>query len=212
MKKIVVLNYGLGNVRSVSNALRAIGAEAEVTCDEYVIAQADGLIIPGVGAFPHGMANLTESGLIEVIHKYIDSGRPVLGICLGMQLLFEKGTEYEVTQGMSLISGSVEIISVKPEEGRLPHIAWSTIKPTDMGRRTMFEGISDKEMRFYFVHSYAATRVQAEDSSATVDYMGHELVAAVQKKNVWGTQFHPEKSGPSGLQVLRNFILNADGK
>lgn len=212
MKKIVVLNYGLGNVRSVSNALRAIGAEAEVTCDEHAIAQADGLIIPGVGAFPHGMANLTESGLIEVIHKYIDSGRPVLGICLGMQLLFERGTEYQMTQGLSLISGSVEIIPVKPEEGRLPHIAWSTIKPTETGHQTMFAGMSDKEMRFYFVHSYAATRVQAQDLSATVDYMGHEIVAAVQKKNVWGTQFHPEKSGPSGLRVLRNFISNADGK
>jgi glutamine amidotransferase len=212
MKKIVVLNYGLGNVRSVSNALLAIGAEAEVTCDEHEIAQAVGLIIPGVGAFPQGMANLTESGLIEVIHKFIDSGRPVLGICLGMQLLFEKGTEYEMTQGLNLISGAVELIPVKPEEGRLPHIAWSTIKPTDLGRQTMFAGMSDKEMRFYFVHSYAATRVVAEDLSATVDYMGHEIVAAIQKKNVWGTQFHPEKSGPSGLRVLRNFISSVDGK
>jgi glutamine amidotransferase len=212
MKKVVVLDYGLGNVRSVSNALRAIGTEAEVTCDELAIAQADGLIIPGVGAFPHGMGNLTKSGLIEVIHKYIDSGRPVLGICLGMQLLFEKGTEYQKTQGLSLISGSVEIIPVKPEEGRLPHIAWSTIKPTEMWRQTMFAGMPDKEMRFYFVHSYAATGVQAQDISATVDYMGCEIVAAVQRKNVWGTQFHPEKSGPPGLRVLQNFISNADGK
>lgn len=212
MKKIVILNYGLGNVRSVSNALRAIGTEAEVTSDEHAIAQSDGLIIPGVGAFPHGMANLTESGLIEVIHKYIDSERPVLGICLGMQLLFERGTEYQMTQGLSMICGSVEIIPVKSEEGRLPHIAWSMIKPTEIGRQTMFAGMSDKEMRFYFVHSYAATKVQAQDISATVDYMGHEIVAAVQKKNVWGTQFHPEKSGPSGLWVLRNFIANAGGK
>lgn len=212
MKKIVVLNYGLGNVRSVSNALREIGAESEVTCDEHAIAQADGLIIPGVGAFPHGMANLTQSGLIELIHKYIDSGRPVLGICLGMQLLFERGTEYQMTQGLNLISGSVEIIPVKSEEGRLPHIAWSTIKSTEMGRQTMFAGMPDKEMRFYFVHSYAATRVQAQDLSATVEYKGHEIVAAVQRKNVWGTQFHPEKSGPSGLRVLRNFISNADRK
>lgn len=212
MKKIVVLNYGLGNVRSVSNALRAIGAEAEVTCDERVIAQADGLIIPGVGAFPQGMANLTGSGLVEVIHKYIDSGRPILGICLGMQLLFERGTEYQMTQGLNLISGSVEIIPVRPEEGRLPHIAWSTIKPTDMGRQTMFAGIPDNELRFYFVHSFSARGVQVLDISATVDYMAHEIVAAVQKNNVWGTQFHPEKSGPSGLRVLRNFILNANGK
>lgn len=212
MKRIVVLNYGLGNVRSVSNALRAVGAEAGVSCNEREIAQADGLIIPGVGAFPDGMVNLTESGLVEVVREYIDSGRPVLGICLGMQLFFEKGAEYQMTQGLSLISGSVEIIPVKPEEGKMPHIAWSTIKPTEIGARTMFAGMSDQEMRFYFVHSYAATKVQAQDLSATVDYMGYEIVAAVQKKNVWGTQFHPEKSGPSGLRVLRNFILNADGK
>jgi glutamine amidotransferase len=212
MKRIVVLNYGLGNVRSVSNALRAIGAEADVSCNERDIALADGLIIPGVGAFPHGMANLTESGLVDIVHEYIDSGRPVLGICLGMQLLFEKGAEYQMTQGLNIISGSVEIIPVKPEDGRMPHIAWSTIKPTEIGAQAMFAGMSDKEMRFYFVHSYAATEVQAQNISATVDYMGHEIVAAVQKKNVWGTQFHPEKSGPSGLCFLRNFILNADEK
>jgi glutamine amidotransferase len=206
MKRIVVLNYGLGNVRSVSNALRAVGAEASVSCNEREIAQADGLIIPGVGAFPHGMANLTKSGLIEVIHKYIDSGRPVLGICLGMQLLFEKGAEYQMTQGLSLISGSVEIIPVKPEEGRLPHIAWSTIYPADIARQTMFAGLTDCEMRFYFVHSYAAMGVKLENLSATVKYMDRDVVAAVQKNNIWGTQFHPEKSGPSGLQVLRNFV------
>lgn len=212
MKKIVVVNYGLGNLRSVGNALRAIGANADISHDEQTVMQADGLVIPGVGAFPQGMANLVESGLVGVLRKYIDSGRPVLGICLGMQLLFERGTEYQMTQGLNLITGSVEIIPVKPEEGRLPHIAWSTIKPTEMGRQTMFAGMPDKEMRFYFVHSYAATREQARDIGATVDYMGHEIVAAVQKKNVWGTQFHPEKSGPSGLHVLRNFISNAEGK
>lgn len=210
MKRIVVLDYGLGNVRSVGNAIRAIGAEAEVTRNDRIIAEADGMIIPGVGAFPDGMANLTDLGLVEVIHKFIDSGRPLLGICLGMQLLFEKGVEYQMTQGLSLISGSVEIIPVKPEVGRLPHIAWSTIKPTEIAAQTMFAGMSDQDMRFYFVHSYAATGLQAQNLSATVDYMGHEIVAAVQRKNVWGTQFHPEKSGLSGLQVLRNFILKAD--
>jgi glutamine amidotransferase len=158
MKKIVVLNYGLGNVRSVSNALRAIGADAQVTCDEHAISQADGLIIPGVGAFPHGMANMIEAGLIEIIRKYVNTGRPVLGICLGMQLLFERGAEYQMTLGLNLISGSVELIPIKPVVGRLPHIAWTAIKSTDIGRQTMFAGMSDKEMRFYFVHSYAAMR------------------------------------------------------
>lgn len=206
MKKIVVLSYGLGNVRSVGNALRAIGANADVSHDEHSIMQADGLIIPGVGAFPHGMANLVESGLVGVIRKYIDSGRPVLGICLGMQLLFDKGTEFVPTDGLGLITGSVDIIPVSPDVGRLPHIAWSTICPTEQGRQKMFAGLTDSEMRFYFVHSYAATGVKPDNISATVPYLGNNIVAAVQSSNVWGTQFHPEKSGPSGLHLLKNFI------
>jgi glutamine amidotransferase len=206
MKNIVVLDYGLGNVRSVSNSLRVIGASAEISHDESTILQADALIIPGVGAFPHGMANLMESGLVPVIHNYIESGRPVLGICLGMQLLFEQGAEFALTNGLGLIRGAVSIIPVLPDEGRLPHIAWSTVQPTEQGRETMFAGLSDKEMRFYFVHSYAATGVKTENLSATVTYQRHDIVAAVQSGNVWGTQFHPEKSGPSGLRVLQNFI------
>lgn len=208
MKKIVVLNYGLGNVRSVGNALCAIGASADVSHDEDAIMNSDGLVIPGVGAFPHGMANLVESGLVGLIQKYIDSDRPVLGICLGMQLLFDKGTEFVPTDGLGLITGSVDIIPVSPDVGRLPHIAWSTICPTEQGRQKMFAGLTDSEMRFYFVHSYAATGVKPDNISATVSYLGKNIVAAVQRGNVWGTQFHPEKSGPSGLHLLKNFINN----
>lgn len=206
MKNIVVLDYGLGNVRSVSNALRAIGASAEISRDEATILRADGLIIPGVGAFPQGMANLVESGLIPVIRNYIKSERPVLGICLGMQLLFDKGTEYALTDGLSLIPGTVSIIPILPAEGRLPHIAWATVQSSAQARESMFTGMSEKEMCFYFVHSYAATGVEIAHLSATVNYLGHDIVAAVQRGNVWGTQFHPEKSGPSGLRVLKNFI------
>jgi len=210
MKKIIVLNYGLGNVRSVSNALQAIGVSSEISRDKQVILQADALIIPGVGAFPQGMSNLAQFGLIEVINQYINFGGPVLGICLGMQLLFERGSEYNISQGLSHLSGSVEIIPVKSEEGRLPHIAWSSINPSELGRKTMFAGLADNKLRFYFVHSYAATQIDTKNLSATVNYLGHEIVAAVQKENVWGTQFHPEKSGPSGLHVLQNFIKHAE--
>lgn len=208
MKKIAVLRYGLGNVRSVVNALRAIGANADVSHNEHNIMQADGLIIPGVGAFPHGMESLAKLGLVGVIRKYIDSGRPVLGICLGMQLLFKKGTEFAPTEGLGLIFGSVDIIPITPNEGRLPHIAWSTISPTEQGRKKMFAGLADSKLRFYFVHSYAATGVQPDNISATVSYLGNDIVAAVESGSIWGTQFHPEKSGPSGLHLLRNFISN----
>lgn len=208
MKKIAILNYGLGNVRSVGNALRQIGANADVSHDEHSIMQADALIIPGVGAFPHGMANLIELGLVGVIRKYIDSGRPVMGICLGMQLLFDKGTEFVRTDGLGLLVGSIDIIPASPEVGRLPHIAWSTISPTEQGRQKMFAGLTDSEIRFYFVHSYAATGVKPDNINATVSYAGKKIVAAVQSGNIWGTQFHPEKSGPSGLHLLKNFINN----
>jgi len=125
-----------------------------------------------------------------------------------MQLLFDNGTEYVPTKGLGLIHGSVDIISVEPGEGRLPHIAWSAICPTEQGGQKMFAGLSDSEMRFYFVHSYAASGVKPDNLSATVSYLGNKIVAAVQSGNVWGTQFHPEKSGPSGLHLLKNFINN----
>ncbi|QWD00747.1 imidazole glycerol phosphate synthase subunit HisH [Polynucleobacter paneuropaeus] len=211
MKKIAILNYGLGNVRSVSNALRAIGSDAIVTRDKNEIIKAGGLIIPGVGAFPHGMSNLRELDLIETIYRFIDSGRPVLGICLGMQLLFDRGAEHQPTDGLELIPGSVERIPIKSIEGRLPHIAWSKIQPSELARHTMFAGITDEEMRFYFVHSYAAVEVTPQYLAATVDYMGHHMTAAVKKNNIWGMQFHPEKSGSSGLKVLKNFAIESAG-
>lgn len=203
-KDIVVLDYGLGNVRSVSNALRLIGATASVTRDLAHIERCDGLVIPGVGAFPQAMQNLHETGLIEAVRGYMRSGRPVLGICLGMQILCDEGTEFQRTPGLGFIPGSVERIPIAPSEGRLPHIAWSVIQ-TRSAAQAMFAGLTPEQLRFYFVHSFAATRVPPEFVAATVNYLGHEIVAAVGRDNVCGTQFHPEKSGAAGLQVLKNF-------
>lgn len=206
MKNIVVLDYGLGNVRSVSNALSAVGANPQVSRNETNILQADGLLIPGVGAFPHAMERLVEAGLGEQIRRFIDSGRPVLGICLGMQLLFEQGTEFALTKGLGVIAGTVDRIPIRPDEGRLPHIAWSRVRATKHGSDKLFAGLCEDELRFYFVHSYAAIGVPVEHVMGTAEYLGQEIVAVVQCGNVWGTQFHPEKSGPSGLRLLKNFI------
>ena len=208
MKKIAILNYGLGNVRSVCNAVVTCGAEAEISFDKNCIMTSDGLILPGVGAFPQGMSNLLNGGLDEVIREYIATGRPVLGICLGMQLLFDRSMEFIETKGLGLINGSVEIIPIHPHIGRLPHIAWSEVTPSEEGRQKMFEGLSENEMRMYFVHSYTATSVSLNNISATVSYFGNKIVAAVHSGNIWGTQFHPEKSGPNGLHLLKNFIKN----
>jgi len=206
VKRIVILSYGLGNIRSVSNAFRSIGVNAEISLDKNFIMSAHGLVIPGVGSFPHGMASLIKLGLIDVIQNYVASGRPVLGICLGMQMLFNRGSEFLKTDGLGLISGSVDQIKITQNNGRLPHIAWSKISPTNLGRKKMFAGMSDEEMRFYFVHSYAANGVSEENVSAIVPYLGINIVAAVESGNIWGTQFHPEKSGLNGLHILKNFL------
>lgn len=206
MKKIIVLDYGLGNVRSVANALRTIGAAPDVTRDQVSMASADGLVIPGVGAFPRAMENLAQTGLVGQVVDFVASGRPVLGICVGMQMLFEVGLEFGRTPGLGLIPGAVEKIPVLSAEGRLPHIAWSTVSATSQGRAVLLAGLTDAEMRFYFVHSYAAVGVPDEALLATADYLGHRITAAVQRGQVFGTQFHPEKSGPSGLRLLANFV------
>ena len=205
-KNIVVLDYGLGNVRSVSNALQLIGATPTVSRDLALIENCDGLVIPGVGAFPQAMQNLREMQLLEPIRNYMQSARPVLGICLGMQILFDQGTEYTVTPGLGFIPGSVDRIPIAPSEGRLPHIAWSVIDVRGEAAQTLFADLAPEHRRFYFVHTYAAAKVPAEFIAATVRYCGHEIVAAVRRDNVYGTQFHPEKSAAGGLQVLRNFL------
>jgi len=204
--KIVVLDYGLGNVRSVGNALRLLGAAVDVSRDLATIDAADGLVIPGVGAFPQAMQNLSEAALIEPIRDYMRSGRPVLGICLGMQILFDRGTEFTSTDGLKLIPGVVDRIPIPAGEGRLPHIAWSAVKRPDSGRNVLLGNLAPEELRFYFVHSFAASTVPAQFVTGTATYLGRSIVAAVESGNVYGTQFHPEKSGPSGLKVLGNFI------
>ena len=206
MKTICVLDYGLGNIRSVSNALAAVGATVDISRASPHIMGASGLIIPGVGSFPSGMGLLDRHELIATIRKYVSSGRPVLGICLGMQFLFDRSTEFGVTDGLELIPGTIDRIPVQPGEGRLPHIAWRQIERNPTVPSVMFEGLTDQQCRFYFVHSYTASAVPSEFVTGTVSYLGHEIIASVQRNNVWGTQFHPEKSGPSGLHLLRNFI------
>lgn len=206
MKTIAILDYGIGNIRSVSNALTALGAAPEVTNDPARIAAADGVILPGVGAFPAGMDLLRQHDLLPQIQAYVKTGRPFLGICLGMQLLFDKGLEYGETDGLGLIPGVVERIPVAPGEGRLPHIAWTTITRNPALPDDMFQGLTDAECRFYFVHSYTARAVPDTYVTGEIAYLGHPVTASVQRGNVWGTQFHPEKSGPSGLKLLTNFI------
>lgn len=199
---IAVVDYGVGNLFSLSSSLAAIGAEVVVTGDADVIRAADKILLPGVGAFEDAIAKLRASGLDEVVCEDARKGKPLLGICLGMQLLFEKSYEFGEFEGLGLIEGAVRpIADVIPADYKIPHIGWNALHL--VGEKSpIFQYLNDGA-HVYFVHSFYATDCE-KNVIATSEY-GAELTAAVAKKNIFGCQFHPEKSGPVGLSILRAF-------
>ena len=198
---IAIIDYGVGNLFSLVSSFKMIGADATVTGDPNVIRRADKLILPGVGAFADAIAKLRESGLDRVIMEEAARGKELMGICLGMQLLFEKSMEYGEHEGLGLLRGSVvPMEGVIPAELKIPHIGWNALHFQKDHR--LMKYIQENDC-VYFVHSYYA--VDCEDSLlATAEY-GRELTAMVGKNNVMGCQFHPEKSGTVGLNILRAF-------
>ncbi len=211
LKKIVIIDYGMGNLHSVKNALDYLGASSEVSCDSDKISSADALILPGVGAFPDAMKRLNELDLVKCIKKCAEE-KPMLGICLGMQLLFDSSEEVCKTEGLGLISG--DVIKLKayadekysPKERRMykiPHIGWNSlnIKKSDS---PLMQGI-ENGAHVYFVHSFKADVKNPENLTASTEY-GEEIAGIVENGNVFGAQFHPEKSEAVGLRILKNFI------
>lgn len=201
---LAVVDYGVGNLFSLTCSLRALGAEAAVTGDEAVLAQADRIILPGVGAFGDAADALCSSGLDQIVLREAQAGKPLLGICLGMQLLFDYSAEYGRHEGLGLIPGSVQPIRpVVPRLYKVPHMGWNGLHfPKDRPVDPLFRYIEEGDC-VYFVHSYAGTDCGAH-TIATAEY-GPELTAAVARDNVYGVQFHPEKSGPVGLNILKAF-------
>lgn len=198
---IAIVDYGVGNLFSLKSSFAAIGVEAVVTNDEAVLRKADKIILPGVGAFEDAARKLRESGLDVVIKRLVAAGKPLMGICLGMQMLFEKSYEYGEHEGLGLIPGVVRpIAEVIPGEYKIPHIGWNGLK--FKGNNPLFSKIREGDC-VYFVHSFYAADCE-ESVIATAEY-GAELTAAVAKGNVYGCQFHPEKSGAVGLNILRAF-------
>jgi glutamine amidotransferase len=203
---VVILDYGSGNLRSAERAVARAGAEVEVTADPHAAIEADGLVVPGVGAFSACMAGLLGVAGQRIIGKRLAGGRPVLGICVGMQILFTRGVEHgEETEGTGEWPGTVERL----EADILPHMGWNTVRaPSDS---LLFSGI-DPEERFYFVHSYAARKWELDSGLAgrqpkvTWANHGEDFVAAVENGPLWATQFHPEKSGDAGAHLLRNWL------
>ena len=197
-RKVVVLDYGSGNLRSAERALARVGADVTVTPDVEVAAAARALVVPGVGAFAACMAGIRAIGADDVVRARVSAGRPVLGICVGMQVLYDAGDEHGVeTAGIGVLDGRVERLHADV----LPHMGWNTVAaPADS---TLFAGVGDQ--RFYFVHSYAVHRTAAA-AGETVTEHGEPFVAAVEAGPVSATQFHPEKSGDAGLQLLANWV------
>ena len=204
---IAVIDYGVGNLFSLCSSLERIGAQAVVTSDPEVIAKADKLILPGVGAFADAAQKLRDTGMDKLVKEQVAAGKEIMGICLGMQLLFEKSYEFGEHQGLGLLSGSViPMEGTIPPELKIPHIGWNALHFTKDSKLTRY--IKDGDC-VYFVHSFYATDC-TESVIATAEY-GKELTAAVQQGNVMGCQFHPEKSGQVGLQILRAFCESEDG-
>jgi glutamine amidotransferase len=193
---IIVIDYNVGNVRSVCNAFNYIGCTVRLSRREGEISAADGIVLPGVAAFGYAMGQL--GSLSDIVKDYAASGRPVLGICVGHQLLFDKSFEQGQHKGLGLIAG--DVVALPP--GRvIPHMGWNKVSLPD--NMKLFSGLGG-ERHFYFAHSFYAKITDSAAKIAFTDY-GFDLPAAVQKANIYGTQFHPEKSGPAGLQVLKNF-------
>jgi glutamine amidotransferase len=203
--RVVVLDYGSGNLRSAERALARVGADVTVTADRSAAAECDGLVVPGVGAFAACMAGLRGIGGEKVITRRVEAGRPVLGICVGMQILFSAGVEFGLhTEGCGVFPGTVDRLDAPV----LPHMGWNTVVPP--AGSVLFDGIDDGT-RFYFVHSFAlrmrdAAPLLAAGAGLTVTEHGEPFAAAVEQGVVAATQFHPEKSGDAGAAVLTNWL------
>lgn len=200
---IAIIDYGVGNLFSLKSSFAAIGKEAVVTSDSKVIHEAERIILPGVGAFGDAAAKLHATGMDRVVSDEAASGKPLMGICLGMQLLLDVGFEYGEHRGLGLIPGEVRSISeVIPEGLKIPHIGWNALKFTGKEISPIFKYIREGDC-VYFVHSFYGAKCE-QNTIAVAEY-GADLTAAVQKDNVYGCQFHPEKSGNVGLNILRAF-------
>ena len=195
---IAIVDYGMGNLRSVQKALEKVGVQARITHKSIEIKQANKVVLPGVGAMAPSMDKLRDLGLTETIREVIAAGKPFLGICLGMQLLFEKSTEGGDVEGLRILKGTVERFT----QGKVPHMGWNQIKIQPAGA-AMYQGVNDGA-DVYFCHSYYVIPKDVKIAASVTEY-GIPYASWVATKNIWGVQFHPEKSQSVGLRILKNF-------
>ena len=210
--RVGVVDYGIINLRNIIRGFEHVDAQVYSSRHADELFSADRLVLPGVGAFGRGMDELRHLGLDKGVREFAASGKPVLGICLGMQLLFDISHEYGEHKGLGILPGKVVPIPRKREDGskrKIPHIGWNTLVPNggdDAWIGTCFDGIGSSPS-FYFVHSFMVRTTNSCDVLAYADYDGVSIVAAVQSGNITGMQFHPERSGPTGIEILRSFLL-----
>lgn len=207
--EITIIDYGVGNLLSVSRGLEHCGAKVNMSSDPEFILKSQKIILPGVGAFPNGMRALIELGLDTVIKEVVNNGVPLLGICLGMQLLLDESEEFGITKGLGVIPGKVVPIpnnSVDGEIQKIPHIGWNSLVKSGVDwQNTILQEVREHDAA-YFVHSFMASPEKSEDRLADAWYGGHKISAVIAKGYTTGCQFHPEKSGEVGLKILRNFV------
>lgn len=204
---ITIIDYDIGNVKSIINALEKVNVKPLLSRKKEDILNADGVILPGVGAFKYGMDSLEKYDLITTILEYTNSDKPFLGICLGMQMLLEESEEFGFTRGLGIIEGKIVKLPVlNSDYEKLPHVSWNEITPKDITwKNTILENIIDKS-DMYFVHSYVAMPNNESNILSQTVYSDYSFTSSIKKGNVYGCQFHPEKSGVLGLEIINNFV------
>lgn len=202
---VSIIDYGAGNLMSVKKALDFIGAESEITADKDKIKNASHVILPGVGSFGDAMASMAERGLVDTVREAALSGKPFLGICLGLQLLFAESDESPAVSGLGVLDGKISLIP-KNDGLKVPHMGWNSVEIKQ--NSGIFKGIPNGSY-FYFVHSFYLNGANADEVAGTTQY-GTEIQCAVEKGNLCATQFHPEKSGEIGLMLLKNFLAKGE--
>ena len=209
---VLIIDYGMGNLFNLEKVLKFMGAEAVVSSESSALKHCRRAILPGVGAFGDGMKSIADRGLDEAIKKYVGSGKPLLGICLGLQLFMSKGEEFGLHNGLGLVRGEVKRFKdPKPEEGfyKIPHVGWNSLHPRQnvIWKKTIFDEVNEGSF-VYFVHSYVVIPEDQQVILAETEYANIRFCSALHQGNIYGCQFHPEISGEVGLSIIKNFLCN----